>query len=610
MKKSLIIFVFGVILLSVAVSAASEYYADEKFGDEEDCEGYIKVFSLNGTDGNGYFYCVRMAPYSLSEEFLIDSYLVFDVEECLSGYDLREIVFDVYKTAADRVANKTETVSLCRKRQSRSTEVEIMDIDYTPFSDSACSVVRDIFIDGSGDVFYHCQQWDPGVISADSGECEDTDGGDVKTVDEIELQYGIVLDEDAYGFDPPISGLTFPEGEMPVELKKGKNFVEVKKDYCVGKYKLKEYYCDVATRTAVGVEMDCPNGGECDNGKCLGSGVPRGDQDDIEECYDIDSGKDNLTIPAYIDFFDGVGAGYRYYDVCADDGNGLFEYFCKDGESGTDSKSKFLGEESVACACSGEICTGEVVPGEACADGGNCLTGDSCLLSDDCRPGLLCLDGKCAREYDAEYPCSDTDSDYGVEKDSIFVAGSAKKKDIWIFDRCVDSHLWEAACYGNENTEPQELILKYVFKRCPDDGDCRDDGEGGYCVKPADVPNCERLVWNVRSGESGNSICKDRYDDDDAWCDKSSPPEVLGAEAAGCEGPRDVTCETPAPQDLRASIKCCWNEEYDEDDGKIGEGDEEIVEGSGGDWFSGIGDLFGGLVGLLPYIFPLLLSFI
>ena len=92
------------------------------------------------------------------------------------------------------------------------------------------------------------------------------------------------------------------------------------------------------------IEMDCPNGGECDNGKCL-SGSGRRDQLDVESCEDIDGGQDNQTIQAYVTFFNNVGAGYRYYDVCADDGASLFEYFCKDGDSVADSKLKFLGEE-------------------------------------------------------------------------------------------------------------------------------------------------------------------------------------------------------------------------------------------------------------------------
>lgn len=603
MRKG-VVFVLAVFMFSLSVSAIESYPSDERFGTAADCAGFIPIFPINGTNGNEYFYCLKSESYSSSTEFLIDSYLAFGVEACLSGYEESAVPFEVYKSGTDRTNGVTSMVTLCKKRQSRSTEVEVRDLDYTPFSDSACSGVRDSFIDGSGDIIYHCQHWDPGVVPHGDGICEDTDGADIKTISEIEFQYGVVLSNDAYGFDPPIKGLTFPEGDIVSGFGFGENSVDVKKDYCVSRYKLKEYYCDVSTKTAVGVEINCPGGGECDNGKCLNPGVPRGVQDDVESCEDIDWGSGNRTIPAYIDFFDSVGAGYRYYDVCDDGGNGLYEYFCKDGSGGGDLKARFKGEESVNCVCSGGTCTGGAV---SCADAGNCLEGASCSSNNDCRPGLFCLNGKCARELNVEYVCTDTDSDYGASEESIFVAGSAEKSGVRIYDRCVDTHLWEAACYGSESTEPQDLILRYVFKRCPDGGDCVDSGNGGHCIFPDIEEVCERLTFNVNAGMSGDNVCEEKYKEG-AWCDDNSPPEVTGGNV-GCAGPSqgEFGCGNEAQQDLRASIRCCWEQDYNDADLRLRQGDEVIERGSGG---GAIPDVMGMLVGLLPSILPIILGFL
>jgi len=612
MKKWLVL-VLALALFSANVSAVTQYIAEEFFMNKAECDskGYTKMFSIKGADGGEYYYCLRMASYSSSEEFLVDSYLAFGVESCLSGYAPEEFTFDVYKNINDFAINKTQSINyLCVKRQARSNMNEVAEIDYVPFSDNACSGIRDTFVDASGKVFYHCQHWDPGAVSVDSGECYDTDGGDVKTISEIELRYGVVLDGDAYGFDPPISGLTFPEGEDAFELKYGKNFVEVKKDYCVSKYKLKEHYCDVSTKTIKGVEMDCPNGGECDNGKCLGGGVGRGDQLDVEMCYDIDSGKDNLTIPAYIDFFNGAGAGYRYYDVCANDGASLFEYFCKGGDSGTDSKSKFLGEESVACVCSGEVCTGEITPGVACEDSGSCVKGEACSDHRDCSSTLICLEGICVEKYEADNEwCEDTDARTGgFEEEDIFEPGIVTKADVELKDTCVNSRfILEAVCAKASDLWKSDA--KYEFKECPEEAPCEEDGNGiGRCVKPAAVPECEKLTFNVESGESGNDICKDRYEDDTVWCDEDEPPEFEGGvPVPGCIGleQKEVTCESEAPQDLRASVRCCWNQEYDEEPREIEEDEEEIEKEESGGLFEG---LFGGggLTGILEKLGPLL----
>ena len=613
-KRGMMIFVLGIVLLSASVSAVTKYKADEFFMSGAECvsKGYEKVFSLNGTDGKEYFYCLRMAPYSSSESFLVDSYLAFNVELCLSGYEIREIPFGVYKTAADRTNNITSTATLCRKRQSRSTENEIKNLDYKPFTDGVCTGIRDSFVDKNGKTIYHCQHWNPGVIPVTSGECEDTDGGDIKTIDEIESQYGIVLDEDAYGFDPPIRGLTFPAGETPAKIEEGENFVEVYKDYCVSRYKLHEHYCDVSTKTAKGIDIDCLNGGECDNGKCLNPGIGRTDQGDIEGCYDADSGANNFSISSYIDFFNNVGTGFRYFDVCANDGKKLFEYFCKNSEGAVDSKSKYKGEQFVPCNCSGGVCTGAVTPGEACADSGNCGKGEACVKNNDCVETLFCLNKICTDKYDGEYICEDSDSEFGLgeEKKSIFEPGKVTKGKIEIVDRCYGGHLSEATCAGSESTEPRKLIMKYEFAHCPED-DCKDDGNGGYCSKPETEKKCQRLSFNFKSGEDGNDICKDRYDDDEAWCDDGAPLEIEGETAPGCAGPgqNEIACSDDALQDLRAKITCCWNKDYNEDDGELEEGDavpEKTSEESGG----GFGDIFGGLMGLIPMLIPLIMAFI
>lgn len=597
------IFILAIVLFSAGVSAVDKYYADEAFMAAAECDsgGYSKIFSLNGTDGNQYYYCLRSAPYSSSEEFLVDSYIAFGVELCMTGYETKEISFEVYRTAADRTNGKASAISLCKKRQSRSNEGELKQVGYKPFSVTVCSGLRDSFIDRNGKVFYHCQHWEPGIVSSASGECEDTDGRDVKTADEIESQYGVVLDGDAYGFDPPIQGFTFPSGKTPAEIKQGKNFVNVYKDYCAGTYKLHEYYCDVSTKTEKGFEINCPGGGECSNGECLNPGIGRPDQDDVEGCSDADSGTGNFSVQSYIDFFNGAGTGFRYYDVCADGAGNLFEYFCKNSESSLELKSKYLGEESVSCACSGGVCIGDVTPGESCADEGGCRDGEACRETDDCAAWLFCLDGICTEKYDEENDCDDTDSKGpGFEDDSIFAAGKVTKGKAVVVDRCQDGNLREAICDGSESTEPQDLVARYKFVSCPQD-DCKDEGDGGRCGERAEKI-CERLTFNVDSGDDGNDTCKDKYGED-AWCE--GLPEVEGS--AGCARAKEVTCSDEAPQDLRADITCCWNPAYeeDEDDRKLGE-DEDAPEKSSG--LFGSGD-FGELMDLLPLLIPLFTAF-
>jgi len=626
--KGWLFFILGVVLVSSYVNA--EYVSDEFFTSRENCvnNGYSEVFYFNNSNNDTLYYCLEMKEYSSDEEFLFDSYLVFGVGECKAGYDDFE-TFMAYQSVEDYEAGSDVMITVCKKRETRSSEVEIEAIGYIPFDDELidCSGEIETFVDNTGKTIYHCRTWEPGSVELGEGICKDTDGGDIKSIDEIEEEYGVVLDGDAYGFDPYLYspqyglGLTFPYGEKSAsEVVEGENFVEVKKDYCKDKYTLHEYYCDASTKQVRGIDLMCPHGGECDNGRCLYPGVARADQQEVEGCYDSDAGENNDSIFGFIDFFSNEGSGYRYYDVCASDGNGLFEYFCKNGSGSGSTMDRFKGEEVLSCSCSSGRCVGDAVVGELCDDEEGCGVGNPCLDDSDCKVWLFCLDGVCTEEYSGEYTCEDSDSLYGLGEDdsSIFTPGSVTKGKAKLVDKCQGKDLREAICAGTSSSEPQDWVAKYKFVPCPEGSDCRDDGDGAYCVKPDSRRVCERLVFNVEEGQDGNDVCKDedRYGED-AWCDDSEPPEVIGGvervDRVGCEGAqrRELSCDDVAPQNLRARITCCWEQEYleDEDARKLQEDEEPISSTSSNQMDMGIGEVFGGLMQILPYLVPLIISF-
>src|SRR3989344_5535907 len=168
-KRSVMIFVLGIVLLSFSVIAVNTYISREVFEEGENCAvsttggppsaEYQKMFSVNGTDGINSSYCVMNETFNSSKSYIISSYLAFDAESCAEGYGyerFQTIPSKVHKNSSDYV---NRTMKLCVKRQSRSNETEMAKVNYRPFSLSACPTgygLIESFIDKTGKTIYHC----------------------------------------------------------------------------------------------------------------------------------------------------------------------------------------------------------------------------------------------------------------------------------------------------------------------------------------------------------------------------------------------------------------------------------------------------------------------